>query len=71
MDHRAITSPEDGVSTNNIAAVLFIALDGPGSGLALYRLPLEMDDPRLGEMMLPEFATLFCGWLAARLALKV
>lgn len=56
---------------NNATAVLFVSLLGPGSGLALYHLPIEMDDPRLAAMMLPEFATLFCGWLAARLALKV
>lgn len=56
---------------NNIAAILFTSLAGAGSGLALYILPMEMDDPRLSAMMLPEFAALFCGWLAARLALKV
>lgn len=56
---------------NNIAAVLFISLSGPGSGLALYHLPMQMDDPRLAGMMLPEMAMLFVGWLTARLALKV
>lgn len=56
---------------NNVVAVLITSLEGPGSGLALYTLPMEMDDPRLVAAMLPEFATLFCGWLAARLALKV
>ncbi|MDV7144719.1 type II CAAX endopeptidase family protein [Tropicimonas sp. TH_r6] len=56
---------------NNIAAILFISLEGAGSGLALYHLPLGMDDPRIAGMMLPEFAMLFVGWLAARLALKV
>ena len=56
---------------NNIAAILFVSLLGPGSGLALYHLPMEASDPRLAAQMLPEFAMLFCGWLAARLVLKV
>ncbi|RYH10961.1 CPBP family intramembrane glutamic endopeptidase [Tropicimonas sp. IMCC6043] len=56
---------------NNVIAVLVTSLAGPGSGLALYHLPMAMDDPRIASTMLPEFATLLCGWLAARLALKV
>ena len=56
---------------NNFVAILVTSLAGPGSGLALYHLPMEMDDARVSAMMAPEFATLFCGWLAARLALKV
>jgi membrane protease YdiL (CAAX protease family) len=56
---------------NNAVAVLLIALQGPGSGLALYHLPMELDDARLGAMLLPEIATTFCCWLVARLALKV
>ncbi|WP_068312902.1 CPBP family intramembrane glutamic endopeptidase [Aliiruegeria sabulilitoris] len=56
---------------NNIAAILFTSLLGPGSGLALYHIPMEASDPRLAAQILPEFVMLFCGWLAARLALKV
>lgn len=58
-------------AANNIAAVLFVSLAGPGSGLALYHIPLQADDPGLGALMLPELATTLCCWLAARLALKV
>ncbi|SDJ69913.1 CPBP family intramembrane glutamic endopeptidase [Aliiruegeria lutimaris] len=56
---------------NNIAAILFTSLLGPGSGLALFHIPMEANDPRLAAQMLPEFVMLFCGWLAARVALKV
>ncbi|WP_068116270.1 CPBP family intramembrane glutamic endopeptidase [Tropicimonas marinistellae] len=58
-------------AVNNVAAVLLVSLDGPGSGLALYHLPMAMDDPRIAAMILPECAITLCGWLVARLALKV
>ncbi|MFV0361300.1 CPBP family intramembrane glutamic endopeptidase [Tropicimonas sp.] len=56
---------------NNFSAILLVALPGPGSGLAFYSLPIAMDDPAIPAMLLPELMTTFCGWLAARLALKV
>ena len=56
---------------NNAMAVLLVSLQGAGGGLALWHLPMQLDDPRLGALMLPEILTALCGWLAARLALKV
>ncbi|WP_116133026.1 CPBP family intramembrane glutamic endopeptidase [Tropicimonas sp. IMCC34043] len=58
-------------AANNAGAILFVALAGPGSGLALYHLPVAMDADQIPLMMLPELATLFCCWLAARLVLRV
>ncbi|PRY24160.1 hypothetical protein CLV78_10324 [Aliiruegeria haliotis] len=58
-------------AANNVMAILVASLNGPGSGLALYHIPMAMDDPRISAMMLPELATTLCVWLAARLALKV
>lgn len=58
-------------AANNIAAILILSPQGTGSGLALYHLPMQADDPRIAMMMLPELATIFCGWLLARLVLKV
>lgn len=56
---------------NNAFALLVTALPGPGSGLALYLLPIRSDDPALMQVALPELATLICAWLAARVALRV
>ncbi|SFD01962.1 CPBP family intramembrane glutamic endopeptidase [Tropicimonas isoalkanivorans] len=56
---------------NNIAAVLLVSLSGAGSGLALYHIPMQLGDPRIGALILPELALTLCSWLAARLALKV
>lgn len=56
---------------NNMFAILVVSLAGPGSGLALFHLPLQMDDPRFAVIMVPDFAMILCSWLAARLALKV
>jgi hypothetical protein len=57
--------------TNNAFAVLGTALVGPGSGLALWHVPMAADAPGLAALMPVEFVTLFVAWLAARLALKV
>jgi len=56
---------------NNAVAVLGTALVGPGSGLALWHVPMGPDAPEIAALMPVEFATLFVAWLAARLALKV
>lgn len=56
---------------NNIASVLLVSVAGPGSGLALYLIPVRLDDPAVAALMLPELLTTLCCWLAARLALKV
>jgi len=56
---------------NNAFAVLGTALTGPGSGLALYHVPMTADAPELATLMPVELGTLFVAWLAARLALKV
>ena len=55
----------------NAVALLGTSLAGPGSGLALYLLPMEADAPELAALMPGEFATLVVAWLAVRLALKV
>lgn len=56
---------------NNAVAVLFVSLAGAGSGLALYVLPIALDDPRIGAMLVPELLSTLCCWLVVRLALKV
>lgn len=55
---------------NNFAALLVIAPGEAMSGLALFRLPIEMDDPGLRAQMPVEMGLLFVLWLAARLALR-
>ena len=56
---------------NNGFAVLVTALAGPGSGLALWHVPLEASSPELAALLPAEFATLLVAWLTARLALRV
>lgn len=56
---------------NNAFALLGTALVGPGSGLALWHVPMGPDAPGVAALMPVEFATLAVAWLAARLALKV
>ncbi|MFD0982396.1 CPBP family intramembrane glutamic endopeptidase [Tropicimonas aquimaris] len=58
-------------AANNIASILLVSVAGPGSGLALWHIPIRLDDPAIAALMLPEVLTTFCCWLAARLALKV
>ena len=56
---------------NNAIAILGTSLSGPGSGLALWHIPMRPDAPALAGLIPVEIATLFVAWLAARLALKV
>jgi len=56
---------------NNVFAVLVTALLGPGSGLALWHVPLDIGSAELAALIPVEFATLGVAWLAARLALRV
>ena len=52
-------------------AILFVAPDDLLSGLALYRLPVSLDDPdRLWPYLLIDLGVMVTSWLAARLALK-
>ncbi|MEM0934732.1 MAG: CPBP family intramembrane glutamic endopeptidase [Pseudomonadota bacterium] len=55
----------------NAFALMGTALSGPGSGLALYLVPVEADAAELAQMLPVEIATLLVAWLAVRLALKV
>lgn len=55
----------------NASAILFVAPDDLLSGLALYRLPVSLDDPdRLWPYLLIDLGVMVTSWLAARLALK-
>lgn len=56
---------------NNAVAILGMSLAGPGSGLALWHVPMTADAAALAPLIPVEIATLFVAWLAARLALKV
>ena len=55
---------------NNFAALLLLAPGEEMSGLALYRLPIEMSDPGLVSHLPVEIGLLFILWLAARVALR-
>ncbi len=56
---------------NNVVALLFVALPGTLSGLALFLLPYEMSDTgELRNWLFVDIAVMFVGWLAARLALR-
>lgn len=55
---------------NNFAALLLLAPGEEMSGLALYRLPIEMSDPGLLSQLPVEIGLLFILWLAARVALR-
>ncbi|SIO51778.1 hypothetical protein SAMN05444722_2979 [Rhodovulum sp. ES.010] len=55
----------------NASAILFVALPGPVSGLALYTHPMAADDPALMPLLLVDLGVLFVSWLAARVALRV
>ncbi|WP_375688476.1 lysostaphin resistance A-like protein [Pseudooceanicola sp. LIPI14-2-Ac024] len=55
---------------NNFAAIMILAPGEAMSGLALFRLPLEMSDPALLSHLPVEIALVFVLWLAARLALR-
>ncbi len=55
---------------NNFAAILVVAPGLTMSGLALFRLPIQMSDPVILEQLPIEIALLFVIWLAARIALR-
>ncbi|SMX30707.1 CPBP family intramembrane glutamic endopeptidase [Actibacterium lipolyticum] len=56
---------------NNAAAILFVSLSGPMSGLALYLYPYEADSTALQPLFAVDLGVLFVSWLAARVALRV
>lgn len=55
---------------NNFAAILLLAPGEEMSGLALYRLPIEMSDPGLLAHLPVELGLILVLWLAARLVLR-
>ena len=56
---------------NNLSAIALAAPEGNFDGLALYTYPFSLDDSAALSAWAPvDFMTLFCGWLAARLALR-
>lgn len=55
----------------NTVALLVLSLAGPGSGLALWLVPVGTDSPAFAATLWTEFAALGLAWLAARLALRV
>lgn len=57
--------------TNNVTALLFVALPDDMSGLALYHAPFGMADAEALSAWLPvDFGMMFVSWLTARLALR-
>ena len=57
---------------NNISAIALAAPEGSFDGLALYTYPISLSDTEILLAWMPvEILILFCGWLAARLALRV
>lgn len=55
----------------NASAILFVSSDDMLSGLALYRMPVAMDDPaQLWPYLLIDLGMMATSWLAARLVLK-
>lgn len=56
---------------NNVSALLFLSADGTLSGLALFRLQVDIADPQaLRPYLLIDAMTIFIGWLAVRLAIR-
>ena len=56
---------------NNFSALLITAPENNFDGLALFTIPLSVDDSDLLMMWMPvELMVLLCSWLAARLALR-
>jgi uncharacterized protein len=56
---------------SNASALLILSADGTLSGLALYRLQIDMADPEaLRPYLLIDAATILVAWLAARLAIR-
>jgi membrane protease YdiL (CAAX protease family) len=56
---------------NNASAFLLISAQDALSGLALYRLAVDLTDPtQLRNVLLIDIGVILCGWLAARVALR-
>ncbi|OWU85586.1 hypothetical protein ATO6_01230 [Oceanicola sp. 22II-s10i] len=55
---------------NNAAAILLVAPGEVLSGLALYRLPIQMSDPAIRAQLPIELGLVVVLWLAARVALR-
>jgi len=55
---------------NNTAGILLVSQGEFMSGLALYRMPVELSDPELLAQLPPQFLMLFILWLSVRLILR-
>lgn len=56
---------------NNVSALLFLSADGTLSGLALFRLQIDISDPEaLRPYLWIDALSILVGWLAARLAIR-
>jgi len=56
---------------SNASALLFLSADGTLSGMALFRLQIDMADPvALRPYLLIDATMILVGWLAARLAIR-
>lgn len=56
---------------NNALVLLFVSMEGPLSGLALYTLPFGPSDAEAVASALPlDYLTLVAGWVIARLAIR-
>ncbi len=54
--------------TNNVVAILIVALDGPLSGLALYTAPIDPASPEIRPLILLDIGTTIVTWILIRLA---
>lgn len=54
--------------TNNVVAILIVALDGPLSGLALYTAPLSAASEEIRPLILLDMGTTVVTWILIRLA---
>jgi len=55
---------------NNCAAILFVASDGPLSGLALYTMPVDPASPAMAPLILLDIGITVAIWLVIRLVVK-
>ena len=56
---------------SNASALLFLSSDDSLSGLALFRIEIDISDPAaLGPYLMLDSALILIGWLAARLAIR-
>ncbi len=56
--------------TNNVVAILIVALDGPLSGLALYTAPLSAASEEIRPLILLDMGTTVVTWILIRLAVS-